>query len=186
MTKAWLALVALGLVAPENNAEKLMKDAQYTLPASIDKAGKDLKDVTPVSAWLRQVNGRTQYTVRFAQGETTLKISLDAKTGEVIEKVTEKRNRTKAISLSKTSVAQAIEIALAKVPGQAYRVTLCSGKTRAIYEVMVLAGGKIKEVEIDAATGKVLDVEDEDDDDDDDEDEDDDEEDDDEDEDDDD
>lgn len=166
--KLWLALIALGIVAPDNNAEKLLKDSQYNLPASIDKAGKDLKDVTPVSAWLRSVNGRTQYTVRFAQGETTVKISLDAKTGEVIEKVTEQRNRTKAVSMSKTSVAQAIEIALKKVPGKAYRATLVSGKTKAIYEVMVSSTeGKLMEVEINAATGEVIEVEQEDDDDDD-------------------
>lgn len=160
---AWLWIVAL---VPDN-AEKLLREAQFPLPASVEKAGKDLKDVTPVSAWLRDLKGRTVYTVRFAQGGEQLRITLDAKTGEVIEKATEKKNRTRALALSKTSVARAIEIALEKVAGKAYRVRLGLEKNRAVYEVIVLSGGKRHEVEIDAATGKIIDVEPDDDEDDD-------------------
>jgi uncharacterized membrane protein YkoI len=165
---ALLALFTLGLVAPEGNAEKRLNEAKFPLNESLDKAGKDLKDVTAVSTWLREVKGRTLYTVRFARGKETQKVTLDAKTGETVETVTEKRDRTATLALSKTSVAQAIEIALKKVPGKAYRATLVrEGKKRAIYEVIVLSGGKRNEVEVNAATGEIIEVEQDDDDDDD-------------------
>lgn len=172
---AGLGVLALGLAFSGSTAEKLLKEAQFSLTASIEKAGKDLKDVTPVSAWLRTCEGRTVYTVRFAQGEQTLAFCLDAKTGEVVKKETEKRNRTKALAGSKTSIASAIEIALKKVPGQAYRASLVLEKKTSMYEVLVLSDGKRFEVEVNAATGEIIEVEQEDDDDDDDDEEDDDE-----------
>lgn len=179
-----LAVLIAGLVAPVSNGEKLLKEAKVSLADSLDKAGKllkdalkdDMKNVTPVSAWLRDVKGKVVYTVRYAKGQEQIRLTLDAKTGELIEKVTEKRSRAKALELSKTSLNKAVEIALEKVPGKAYRAGLVLDEKKAVYEIVILGdGGKRSEIDINAATGKIIEVEQDDDDDEDEDDDDDDE-----------
>lgn len=72
------------------------------------------------------------------------------------------------------SEAQAIEIALAEVPGEVKETELESEDGLQVYEIEILtAEGKEMEVEIHAGTGEVMDVEAEDDDNEDDEDDDD-------------
>jgi uncharacterized membrane protein YkoI len=81
---------------------------------------------------------------------------------------------SKIAGVSATALAKAIETALQKVPGGealAAEIEIENGK--AMIDVKVFAHGKLYEVEINAATGAVQEVDQEDDDDDDDEDDDD-------------
>lgn len=81
---------------------------------------------------------------------------------------------SKIAGVSATALAKAIETALQKLPGGealAAEIEIENGK--AMIDVKVFSHGKLYEVEIDAATGTVQEVDDEDDDDDDDEDDDD-------------
>lgn len=66
----------------------------------------------------------------------------------------------------KLSLAKAIDIALAKVPGQALNATVELEQGKGKIEVTVFSNGKVFEIDIDATTGAVLEVEQEDDDDD--------------------
>jgi hypothetical protein len=73
---------------------------------------------------------------------------------------------SKIAGVSATALARAIQTALDKLPGGealAAEIEIENGK--AMIEVKVFAGGKLYEVEIDGATGKIQEVEDEDDDD---------------------
>jgi len=68
----------------------------------------------------------------------------------------------KAQSVVKISMIQAIETAMKAVPGgKAFEAELEMEKGKPVYEVELLADGKFMEVEIDAVTGKVLEVEEE-------------------------
>ena len=74
---------------------------------------------------------------------------------------------SKIAGVSATALARAIQTALDKLPGGealAAEIEIENGK--AMIEVKVFSGGKLYEVEIDGATGKIQEVEDEDDDDD--------------------
>ena len=60
-------------------------------------------------------------------------------------------------------VARIMEIALEQAPGEIVEVELDREDGRLIYEVEVLSGsGRVRQVDIDARTGAVLDIEDED------------------------
>lgn len=74
-----------------------------------------------------------------------------------------------AAGVSATSLATALETALKKFPeGEALAAKIEIENNKPLIEVKVFSKGKLYEVEIDAATGKVQEVDDEDDDDDDD------------------
>ena len=64
------------------------------------------------------------------------------------------------------SMSQAIDAALKKVDGKALHCEIELEDGKALYEVKVFSNGKVYEVEIDAATGAVVEVEEDDEDDD--------------------
>jgi uncharacterized membrane protein YkoI len=84
----------------------------------------------------------------------------------VIERKTKMTPATLAESC-KVALGDAIDTALAKVPGKALSAEAEFDDGKAVYEVMILSDGKMVEVEIDATTGAILEVEQEDDEDDD-------------------
>ena len=65
------------------------------------------------------------------------------------------------------SMSQAIDAALKKVDGKALHCEIELENGKALYEVKVFSNGKLYEVEIDATTGAVIEVEEDDDDEDD-------------------
>jgi uncharacterized membrane protein YkoI len=98
------------------------------------------------------------------------KVEIDGVTGkvEVIEKEADEKDEEEkteaAVASSQTTLLQAIEIALKAVPGAtAYKAEPQMEKGKLIWEVEVMSGDQFKDVEIDPATGKVLEVENDDD-----------------------
>ena len=68
----------------------------------------------------------------------------------------------KAVGAAKVTLAQAIDLAQKEVAGgKVIEAGLEAEKDATIYEVLVLSGEAVKEVEVDAASGKVLGVKDE-------------------------
>ncbi|HEX7899045.1 MAG TPA: PepSY domain-containing protein [Planctomycetota bacterium] len=162
------AIVALGMSAPEHSFEKKLKEAKCTLTEAVEKAGKDLKDVQPISAKLKQIKGKYLWDVRVAQGEKSFRRVLDAKSVEIVEKKNLKSNHAALLASAKVSLAKGIEIALKKVPGKPVTAEMEVENGKPVIEVKVLADGKVFEVEVDAVSGAVLEVEEDDDEDDDD------------------
>ena len=72
----------------------------------------------------------------------------------------------KLAAACKVTLSQAVETAVKKVTGQALNAVIELEDGKATIEVTIFSNGKVYEVEIDATTGAVLEVEQEDDDDD--------------------
>jgi uncharacterized membrane protein YkoI len=159
-----LAVAALAIGARVSKPAELLKSAKLSLTEAVDKAVPEVKDGSPFSARLTDKGGRLVYLVRFAQGESSVKLSVDAKTSEIVERTTEKKSHSKVASAAKISPAKAIEAALGKVPGKASRVTFGLKKGAPVAEVIVVKDGKLFEVKVNGTTGAVTKVDEDDDD----------------------
>ena len=167
-TALYLLGLALACLSTRHAPDRLLKEAKFTLPEAIQLALPEIKDGSPVSARLREEKSRILYVVNVAQGESAVRMSIDAKTKEIVAKTPVKKSYAKLVGASKVSMAKAIEIATAKVAGKATRAGFELKKGKAVAEVMVFLDGKLFEVKIDAVTGSIIKVEEDDDDDDDD------------------
>ena len=167
MKTVWiLAAAAVALWPAANKPAELMKRAKFSLTEAVEKSAPVAKDGTPFSVRLREEKGRLVYSTGFAQGETSLRVLIDAATAEVVSRTTETKSRSKLVAGVKVPMAKLIEAAVAKVPGKASRATFEMKKGKPIAEIVVVKEGKLFEVTLDAATGAVLKVEEDDDDDD--------------------
>src|SRR5688572_18102535 len=118
MKSVWILVLALaGLPAPNNKPAELLKRVKMSLPEAMEKAAPEAKDCSVFAAQLREIKGRPIYYVGFAKGDSSIRISLDAATAEVVMKTTDQKNNSKAISVAKLSMAKAIEAAVKKVEG---------------------------------------------------------------------
>jgi len=160
-----LALACLSSARP--SPERLLKEATFTLPEAIELALPEIKEGAPISARLHEEKSRILYIVNVAQGETATRMSIDAKTKEIVSKTPVKKSYATLVGASKISMPKAIEIALTRKAGKATRVSFGLKKGKPVAEVLVFLDGKLYEVKLDAVTGSVIKVEEEDDDDDD-------------------
>jgi|SRR6185295_774407 len=167
---AKMALYVAGLVlaclSTRTAPDRLLKEAKISLPEAVEKALPEIKDGNAVSARIREEKSRILYIVNIAQGETAVRMSIDAKTKEVVEKTTLKKNYSKLVGASKITIAKAVTAATEKVAGKASRVSFELKKGKPIAEVIVVKDGKLFEVKLDGVTGAVIKVEEDDDDDD--------------------
>ena len=166
MMKSALYLVGLLLACLplRHSPEKMLKEATVSLAEAVEKALPEIKDGNAIAARLKEDKGRVLFVVGVAQGESTVRMAIDAKTKEIVEKTTLKKNYVKLLGASKLSLAKAVEAALAKVPGKATRVGFEFKKGKPVAEVMVFKDGKLFEVKLDAVTGSVIKIEEDDDD----------------------
>jgi uncharacterized membrane protein YkoI len=168
MKCVWMIVLALlSAAAPVNKPAELIQKSKVTLPDVITKSLPEVKEGTPFFAKLKEEKGKVVYTVSFAQGTSSIKLSIDALTNEVLSRTTEKKDHSKTISAAKITMVSAIEAAVKKVPGKASRANFYCKKGKPMAEVIVVKDGKLFEVKLDAATGAVVKVEEDDDDDDD-------------------
>jgi uncharacterized membrane protein YkoI len=99
--------------------------------------------------------------VMLAGGMTTFVWSNEEK-GE--DEAKEHADAKAVLAVAKIDLLTAVKTAIQKVPdGKAFRAATEKEKDKSIFEVHLLVGDKVKEVEIDAVTGNVLEVEDDDD-----------------------
>ncbi|HZE99348.1 MAG TPA: PepSY domain-containing protein [Planctomycetota bacterium] len=171
MLKSAVVLVGMALAClttpTPTKPERLLKESKISLPEAVEKAIPELKEGSPVSAKLREEKDRILYLVDIAQGETATRMSIDARTQEIVSKTPLKKNYSKLIGASKLSLNKLVGIATAKVAGKASRISLGLKKGNPVAEVIVFKDGKLFEVKINAVTGSVIKVEEDDDDDDD-------------------
>src|SRR5580765_4930622 len=136
-----LALACLSSARP--SPERLLKEAKITLPEAIELSLPEIKDGSAISARLREEKTRILYVVNVAQGETATRMSIDAKTKEIVSKTPVKKSYAKLVGASKISMAKAIEIALTKKAGKATRVSFELKKGKPVAEVLVFLDGKL-------------------------------------------
>jgi len=155
------------LTTARPSPERLLKEAKITLPEAVGIALPEIPEGSAVAARLREEKSRLLYVVDVAQGDAATRLSIDAKTRELVSKAPLKKNYAALVGASRISMAKALELATAKMAGKATRVEFELKKGKAVAEVLVFLNGKLYEVKLDAVTGSVLKVEEEDDDDDD-------------------
>lgn len=144
--------------AGDRELEGLLKRSAYPLGDAIAKALEIARTGVVLSAELEEEDGRAVYSVEIAQGRKTLEVVLDARTGELVEKALEDDDQDSLAGACKISLARAIEIAKAKVSGQAFAAEAERDDDKPVLEVKLLGDGKVHKVKIDPATGEVLKV----------------------------
>jgi len=161
-----LSLAVACLTTARPSPDKLLKEAKISLPEAVGLALPEIKDGSAISARLREEKSRVLFLVTVAQGETATRLSIDAKTKEIVSKTALNKSYATLVGASKVSMAKAVEIATAKVAGKATKVEFGLKKGKPVAEVLVFLDGKLFEVKLDAVTGSILKVEEDDDDDD--------------------
>lgn len=147
--KTLLALALALLTTADPDPAKLLKQTGFPLSEAIAKATPLAKEGTVVSAELKQKDGKVVYSIEFAQGDKTLEIKIDAKSGELTEKEIEDKNQSVAVKALKTTLLQAIENALKQVPGQAFDAEAEMVDEKLEIKVKILSEGKEHKVRLD-------------------------------------
>ena len=153
------------------NAKTALAKAKITLAGAVEIALKAVAESKAVEAEINLESADdADYDVEVIVGGIHKIVEIDAVTGKVeeIEKETGDKDEEEkvevAVAQSQITLLQAISIALKAVPGgNAYKAEAEMEKGKLIWEVELVVGGQFKSVEIDSATGKVLEVENDDD-----------------------
>jgi uncharacterized membrane protein YkoI len=123
--------------------------------------------VTEVESGMK--NGRLVYEIEIIDGNTEIEVKVDTKTGNIVSTKREEREDEEEEELTQEEVQQlttspiteekAIQIALAEVKGQVFQVSTEKEGGKILYEVEIFYNGNIVEVEIDASTGNIIEIE---------------------------
>lgn len=177
MCVAATALVGLSAGAARATDEageiaKAVRGAKLSLVQAVDAARRHAEGGMLVEAELEPDEGAPTYDIEFVVGDSIKEIEIDAVSGEVEEEETEPLSeRGEAavaklrplVAVAKVNWAEAVGLAKGKVNGGTpYEIELELEDDALRYEIGLLADGKLIEVEIDAAAGEVLEIEEED------------------------
>lgn len=159
------------------NAKIALGKAKLTMEQAVAAALKRLPDGKAVEAELELEGDEVVFEVEIVTGGKHMEVKLDAISGKIKEveeegKEDEKDEKdgehedeqaeTDIAAKGKITLSQAIATALKQVPGgKAFEAETEREDGKLIFEIELLAGDKAMVVEIDAMTGKVLEVEEE-------------------------
>ena len=111
------------------------------------------------------------WNVELLSGSTMHEHLIDARSGKLLRSDVEEENEAaqlaKAVAVSKVDLAAVIATIAKTVEGVCISIQLELDDGRAVWEAKVLSGGRVGEIEVDAATGRILPEEEDGDDDDD-------------------
>ena len=162
------------------NAKIALGKAKLTMEQAVAAALKRLPDGKAVEAELELEGDDVVFEVEVVTGGKHMEVKLDAISGKI--KAVEEEGKaddkdendgedegdedeqaeTDIAAKAKITLSQAIATALKQVPGgKAFEAESERDDDKLIFEIELLAGDKVMEVEIDAMTGKVLEVEEE-------------------------
>lgn len=148
----------------------VLAKAKIELSKAIETAQAKVPKGKPIYATTAQEDGKLLFEVFLLVGDSVTEVEVDAVTGDVVkveegedDEVEDLDNAKKVLAASKVTFAQAIATAKGKVEGgKPFEVEMEIEDGKSIIEVELLVGAKVMKVEIDAASGKVLEVEEED------------------------
>ncbi len=130
--------------------------AEISMPEAMDKA-MDL--IKPGEELVRVERKGNAYEIRIKTETGMKKMVLDASTGDPVigkKQVPQNRMLQQSTGQSRISLDEAVAIATSEVPGKVVKIEY----ERGVYEVKIIDGqGSRVEVYIDAASGKILEIE---------------------------
>ncbi len=151
------------------NAKKAVVKAKISLREAVEIALKKFPDGKAVEAELETEDDGIEYEVEVVVGGKHMEVEIDPVTGAIKEVEEEKvdpnddEEKVEAAAAKATvTLLQAIDAAQKNVPdGKAFEAEPEMEDGKLIFEVEFVAGDKIMEVEVDATTGKVVEVKEE-------------------------
>ncbi len=143
-----------GRTADAREAMKRAGEATIDAATAIEKALPGI----PVGASLDREDGQVEFLVRVVRDGRLREVTLDPKTGTVLDDDGEDGDRSALVAAMKIPLLDALKIALAKVPGVAMEADAELKDGRAWAEIEILSNGRLYEVTVDLGTGAVLSV----------------------------
>jgi len=181
MKAATIAIVSLLLAAGVHkhdaqehaDAKTAIGKAHCSLSEAVTTALKELPDGKAVQAELLLEGADAVYEVEIVTGGSHMMVALDAANGQIktVEEESQKSEtgeepdedeqaESDMAADAKITLNQAIAAALKEVPGgKAFEAESERENNKLAFEIEVISGDKFMEVQIDAMTGKVLEVE---------------------------
>lgn len=152
-----------------DTAKIVLEKAKIDLTKAIEIARAKIPQGKPIYAITEQEDGQFLFEVFMLVGDSVTEVEIDAVTGEVVkveegedDEVENLADAKKVLAASKITFAEAIATAKGKVEGgKPFECELESEDGHSIIEVELLSSGKVMKVEIDAVSGKALEVEEE-------------------------
>jgi len=150
-------------------AKAVLAGAKVDLAKAIETAQAKIPKGKPIYVTASQGSKSLRFDVFLLVGGSVTEVRIDAVSGKV-KKVEENEDKDienlddakKVLAASKITFAEAIATAKGKVEGgKPYEIETELEDEKFIIEVMLLAGEKVMLVEVDAVSGKVLEVEEE-------------------------
>ena len=165
---AWAAETKEDETKEHANAKKAVVKAKITLREAVEIALKKIPNGKAVEAELETEDDGIEYEVEIIAEGKHMKVEIDPTTGAVKEVEAEKdeegddEKAEEAAAKAPITLLQAIDAAQKSVPGgKAFEAKAEMEDGKLIFEVEFVVGDKIMEVEVDATTGKVLEVKEE-------------------------
>lgn len=155
------------------NARIALGKAKLTMEQAVAAALKQVPGGKAIEAELELEGDDVVFEVEVVSGDKHMEVTLDAVSGKVKEVEEEGKEGEKDeededeqaetdAAKAKITLSQAIAAALKEVPdGKAFEAETEREDGKLVFEIELLSGEKVMEVEVDAMTGKVLEVEEE-------------------------
>lgn len=152
-----------------DTAKVVLEKAKIDLLKAIETAVGKVPKGKPIYATTAQEDGKLLFEVYLLVGDKVTEVEVDAVTGDVVkveegeeDEVENLADAKKVLAVSKITFAQAIATAKGKVEGgKPFECEMEFEDGKSIIKVELLAGIKVMKVEIDAISGKVLEVKEE-------------------------
>lgn len=128
---------------------RLLERAALTLAGAVERAGGRAR-----SAKLEDDEGRAVYAVEVVREGRLFEVEFDARTGERLEE--EPEGEGGPVAAARLSLGEAIGRALAELPGRAVGAEFRSEGGLTVAAVRVLYAGRVREIEVDADTGRIV------------------------------
>ena len=152
------------LITGLDDESKTMRTTTNSPQISLEQAKSialRIQEGTVTEAFLENDNGVLAYEIEVTNGNEETEIKIDPSTGNILSTETETEEPVTVQELVSAEITEekAKEIALNEVSGRVIKVDTEKENGRVLYEIEIQDGNDVAEVEIDAETGEVLEVE---------------------------
>jgi uncharacterized membrane protein YkoI len=133
-------------------AARLLEKAAFPLAAFVGRALE--RGGVVRAARIEDEEGRAVCAVEVLRDGRLFEVEFDVRTGERLEE--EEEGEAGRVPAARVALGEAIERALAELPGRAVEAALRSEGGRIVAAIQVLYAGRVREIRVDADTGRIL------------------------------